>query len=251
MRIIAGPCQFETYEMAMEVASYCKYVCDMYDIDYVFKASFDKANRSKGSSPRGRGLKEVMNSFWAMKQDIRGLQTLTDVHEVHQVKEIVKYHDNCVDVLQIPALLSRQTDLIRAASLSGKIVNIKKGQFMSPYDCQDVLDKASGAREVWLTERGTSFGYNRLVVDFVGLNYMINNYPDVVFDVTHSVQNPARVDTSDRSAIIPLATAAAAMGVKNFFFEVHPDPDNALSDGPNSLHLKDFRDLVKKLRKNA
>lgn len=251
MRIIAGPCQHESLEMSMEIASYCKSVCDEYGIDYYFKASYDKANRSKKDSPRGVGLRETMNHFWVMKDCIRDLKTLTDVHDVQQVMDISKNHDGCVDVLQIPALLSRQTDLIKAASLSGKIVNIKKGQFMSPYDCQDVLDKASGAKEVWLTERGTSFGYNRLVVDFVGLNYMINNYPDVVFDVTHSIQNPARVDTSDRSAIIPLAAAGAALGVKNFFFEVHPDPDNALSDGPNSLHLKDFKELVKKIQKNA
>jgi len=251
MRIIAGPCQHESLEMSMEIASYCKMVCDEYGIDYYFKASYDKANRSKLYSPRGLGCLETMNHFWVMKEQIPGLKTLTDVHDTYQVFDIANRHGACVDVLQIPALLSRQTDLIVAAARSGKIVNIKKGQFMSPYDCQDVLDKAKDAKEVWLTERGTSFGYNRLVVDFVGLNYMINNYPDVVFDVTHSVQNPARVDSSDRSAIIPLASAAAAMGVENFFFEVHPDPDNALSDGPNSLHLKDFKELVKKIQKSA
>jgi|DEB0MinimDraft_6_1074348.scaffolds.fasta_scaffold00450_9 2-dehydro-3-deoxyphosphooctonate aldolase (KDO 8-P synthase) len=249
MRIIAGPCQFESFDMAREVAEHCKGICDEYGIEYYFKASFDKANRSKGTSARGVGLKQCMDHFWRLKAEIPELKTLTDVHETHQVYNIASEHDECVDVLQIPALLSRQTDLIKAASLSGKIVNIKKGQFMSPYDCQDVLDKASGAREVWLTERGTSFGYNRLVVDFVGLNYMINNYPDVVFDVTHSIQNPAKVETSDRSAITPLACAAAAMGVQNFFFEVHPDPDNAKSDGPNSLHLSDFKQLVCSLEK--
>jgi 2-dehydro-3-deoxyphosphooctonate aldolase (KDO 8-P synthase) len=154
-----------------------------------------------------------------------------------------------VDVIQIPAFLCRQTDLIIAACNTGKIVNIKKGQFLAPWDVAGILSKCTDAKEIWITERGTSFGYNTLVVDFTGLNYMLDNFDvPIVFDATHSVQKPGGRGTSsdgNRSYVPGLARAASALGIKNFFLEVHPDPDNAPSDGPNMLHLKDFEKVIK------
>jgi len=246
MRIIAGPCQHESLGQSAEIARECKRVCDKYNIDYYFKASFDKANRTSINGKRGVGL-------WAFKHDIFELKnqlnvkTLTDVHAVDQVSLI----KDVVDVIQIPAFLCRQTDLIRAACETDCIVNIKKGQFLAPWDIKGILSKTKGAREVWITERGTSFGYNTLVVDFTGIQYMLDNAGvPVVFDVTHSVQKPGgQGDSSggNRSYVPGLSRAAAAMGVNNFFLEVHPDPDNAPSDGPNMLNLKDFEDTVKQI----
>jgi len=247
MRIIAGPCQHETLEQSMEIAETCARVCGKYGIEYYFKASYDKANRTSLKGKRGVGLANTMSDFTVMKDEIPGLKILTDVHTNSQVDAITSYID-VVDVLQIPAFLCRQTDLIRRAVDTGKIVNIKKGQFLAPWDVAGILSKCEDAREVWITERGTSFGYNTLVVDFTGLSYMLDNFDcPIVLDATHSVQKPGGLGGSsggNRDYVPSLSRAASALGITNFFLEVHPDPDNAPSDGPNMLHLKDFEEVV-------
>jgi 2-dehydro-3-deoxyphosphooctonate aldolase (KDO 8-P synthase) len=251
MRIIAGPCQYESLQQSEDIAAYCKEVCDSYDINYIFKASYDKANRTSIGTQRGIGLDSTMEGFRCLKQWNPALQILTDVHTVEQVKQISDQYHDAVDVLQIPAFLSRQTDLITAACLSGKTVNIKKGQFMAPWDVKGILSKTTGAKDVWITERGTSFGYNTLVVDFTGVRYMLQNYSaDIVMDCTHAVQRPGGNGGSsggNRDYAPYMAYAAAAVGVENFFLEVHPDPDNAPSDGPNMIKLKDFECVVERI----
>ena len=246
MRIIAGPCQHETLAQSAAIARECKRVCDKYGIEYYFKASFDKANRTSVTGKRGVGLHPFVHDILALKDELN-VKALTDVHEVDQIQ----YLKDIVDVLQIPAFLCRQTDLIQAACKTNCIVNIKKGQFLAPWDVKGILSKTEGAKEVWITERGTSFGYNTLVVDFTGIQYMLDNAGvPVVFDCTHSVQKPGgQGDSSggNRDYVPPLSRAAAAMGVSNFFLEVHEDPDNAPSDGPNMLHLKDFEGVVRDL----
>ena len=248
MRIIAGPCQHETLEQSIEIAEKCARVCGKYGIEYYFKASYDKANRTSMSGKRGLGLANTMSDFTVMKDEIPGLKILTDVHTNSQVDAVNSY-GNVVDVLQIPAFLCRQTDLIRRAVNTGKIVNIKKGQFLAPWDVAGILSKCTDAREVWITERGTSFGYNTLVVDYTGMQYMLDNFDcPLVFDVTHSVQKPGGNGSSsggNRAYVPGLARSAAALGVTNFFLEVHPDPDNAPSDGPNMLRLEDFEEVVR------
>ena len=248
MKIIAGPCQHESFEHSMNIAETCARVCGKYGVEYYFKASYDKANRTSLGGKRGQGMEKTMADFYQMKKEISGLEILTDVHDTIQVEEIKEWYHDCVDVLQIPAFLCRQTDLIRAAVATGKIINIKKGQFLAPWDVQGILSKTEGAKEVWITERGTSFGYNTLVVDYTGLQYMLDNFSvPIVFDVTHSVQKPGGNGTSsggNRDYVPGLARAASALGVSNFFFEVHPDPDNAPSDGPNMIRLEDFEKMV-------
>ena len=247
MRIIAGPCQHESFEQSEAIARECKRVCDKHDIDYVFKASYDKANRSSVSGQRGVGISETMHDFGMIK-DTLNVMTLTDVHDYVQVNRIKREFDHAVDVLQIPAFLCRQTDLIKAACGTNKIVNIKKGQFMAPWDMHGVLSKTENAKEVWITERGICHGYNNLVVDFNGMQYMLSNYDvPLVFDATHSVQRPSANGVSsggNRDYVAGLTRAASAMGVSNFFLEVHDDPDNAPSDGDNMLHLKDFERTI-------
>ena len=247
MRIIAGPCQHESLEQSEAIARECKRVCDKHDIDYVFKASYDKANRSSISGQRGVGMSETMHTFGMIK-DALDIKTLTDVHTNHQVGTIMGDWSDCVDVLQIPAFLCRQTDLIQMACETDKIVNIKKGQFMAPWDIQGILSKTEGAKEVWITERGTSFGYGRLVNDFTGMLDNLDVLGDrFVYDVTHSVQLPSSEGTSsggNRSYVPSLCRAGSAIGVQSFFLEVHPDPDNAPSDGPNMLKLEDFEGVV-------
>ena len=247
MRIIAGPCQHETLEQSISIAETCARVCSKYGIEYYFKASYDKANRTSLKGKRGVGLANTMSDFTVMKDEIPGLKILTDVHTNSQVDAITGYTD-VVDVLQIPAFLCRQTDLIRRAVDTGKIVNIKKGQFLAPWDVAGILSKCEDAREVWITERGTSFGYNTLVVDFTGLDYMLNNFDcPIVLDATHSVQRPGGLGGSsggNRDYVPGLSRAASALGIRNFFLEVHPDPDNAPSDGPNMLRLEDFEEVV-------
>ena len=253
MRIIAGPCQHESLEQSMEIAKHCKDVCDKYGVEYIFKASYDKANRTSGNGKRGLGLWPTAHSFIDMKHEIPGLKTLTDVHNVTQVKAITNQFNNAIDVLQIPAFLCRQTDLIKEACSTDKIVNIKKGQFLAPWDIAGILSKTKAAKEVWITERGTSFGYNNLVVDFTGMQYILDNYDvPLVFDCTHSVQKPGGQGNSsggNRDYVPALSRAASAMGICNFFLEVHPDPDNAPSDGPNMLRLEDFDELVENIIK--
>ena len=248
MKIIAGPCQHETLAQSAEIARECKRVCDKYGYKYYFKASFDKANRTSIDGQRGVGLDATMHDFRSLKETL-GVNTLTDVHDVDQVRQIETGWKEYVDVYQIPAFLCRQTDLIRTCVATGKTVNIKKGQFLAPWDVAGILSKTKGAKEVWITERGTSFGYNTLVVDFTGLNYMLDNFDCPIFlDATHSVQKPGgRGSSSDgnRAYVPGLSRAASALGINNFFIEVHPDPDAAPSDGPNMLHLKDFEKVIK------
>ena len=244
MRIIAGPCQHETLAQSAEIARECKRVCDKYGIEYYFKASFDKANRTSANGKRGVGLHPFVHDILALK-DTLDVKTLTDVHEVDQIQ----YLKDIVDVLQIPAFLCRQTDLIRAACATDCIVNIKKGQFLAPWDVKGILSKTEGAKEVWITERGTSFGYNTLVVDFTGLQYMLDNYNvPIVLDATHSVQKPGgKGDSSggNRDYVPGLTRAGAALGIDSFFMEVHANPDLAPSDGPNMLKLENFEEVVR------
>ena len=244
MRIIAGPCQHESLEQSLEIAKECKWVCDQYGFDYIFKASFDKANRTSVNGKRGVGLHNAVRDFLTMKVKIPDLKILTDVHDVDQVQ----YLTHIVDVIQIPAFLCRQTDLIRRVCETDCIVNIKKGQFLAPWDVKGILSKTEGAKEVWITERGTSFGYNNLVVDFNGMQYMLDNFGvPIVFDATHSVQKPGGAGESsggNRNYVPGLARAAAALGITNFFLEVHPDPDNAPSDGPNMVKLENFQQVI-------
>lgn len=251
MRVIAGPCQHESYQQSQEIAQHCAQVCNEYDIDYYFKASFDKANRTSIDGKRGLGLHDTIHDFLKIKDQIEGLKILTDVHERQQIQWL----KDIVDVLQIPAFLCRQTDLIVEACKTKCIVNIKKGQFLAPWDVAGILSKTEGAKEVWITERGTSFGYNNLVVDFNGLQYMLDNYTvPIVFDATHSVQKPGGLGNSsggNRDYVSGLARAASAIGITNFFLEVHPDPDNAPSDGPNMLNLKDFETTIKEIKKHS
>jgi 2-dehydro-3-deoxyphosphooctonate aldolase (KDO 8-P synthase) len=248
MRIIAGPCQHETLAQSAEIAKECKRVCDKYGIDYYFKASYDKANRTSANGVRGQGLHATLYDFREIKK-MFGVKTLTDVHTEKQVYTIRNEFEDVVDVLQIPAFLCRQTDLIRAACNTDCIVNIKKGQFLAPWDVAGILSKCTDAKEVWITERGTSFGYNTLVVDFTGLNYMLDNFDcPIVLDATHSVQKPGGNGSSsggNRDYVPGLSRAASALGIRNFFLEVHADPDNAPSDGPNMLRLEDFEKVVK------
>ena len=249
MRIIAGPCQHESVLESFEIASHCRRICNDLGIEYIFKASFDKANRSSKDGIRGIGFDKTMRDFSLVKNKHGGnLKILTDVHNVEQVESIRSDYSDIVDVLQIPAFLCRQTDLITAACATGKIVNIKKGQFLAPWDVEGILSKTEGAKEVWITERGTSFGYNTLVVDFTGLDYMLNNYSaPVVLDATHGVQKPGGLGGSsggNRDYVPGLCRAGSALGIRNFFIEVHPDPDNAPSDGPNMLKLEDFDRVV-------
>ena len=248
MRIIAGPCQHETLTESLMIAKECQRVCDKHGIEYYFKASFDKANRSSMQGKRGVGLNATLTDFQQIKDTV-GSKTLTDVHTVEQISHVTTFFNNAVDVLQIPAFLCRQTDLLQAACSTDKIVNIKKGQFLAPWDVKGILSKCTDAKEVWITERGTSFGYNSLVVDYTGLIYMLDNYDnDIVFDVTHSVQKPGGLGDSsggNRDYVPGLARAGSALGITSFFIEVHPMPDDSPSDGPNMLRLADFEQVVK------
>jgi 2-dehydro-3-deoxyphosphooctonate aldolase (KDO 8-P synthase) len=242
--LIAGPCAIETEEMTMEVASTLKDICEELHIHLIFKSSYDKANRSSVKSPRGVGLERGLKILQRVKNELN-LPIITDVHETWQCAEVAKV----ADMLQIPAFLSRQTDLLVAAAKTGKIVNVKKGQFMAPWDMKNVIDKLrdSGNENILLCERGSSFGYNNLVVDMTGLVEMRNYGYPVVFDATHSVQKPGGQGTStggNREMVPYLMKAALAIGVDAIFAEVHPDPDHAFSDGPNQLYLSGIREIL-------
>lgn len=244
LAIIAGPCVIESLDLCRTVAATASTVCRELGVPYIFKASFDKANRSAGSSFRGDGIEKGLEVLAAIGSEF-GVPVLTDVHEVWQVKPVAEV----VDVLQIPAFLCRQTDLIVAVAETGKVINVKKGQFLAPWDMKNVVDKvtATGNRKLLLTERGVSFGYNTLVVDMRSLPAMrALGYP-VVFDATHSVQQPGGLGTASggqREYIPHLMRAATAAGVDALFMEVHPEPNNALSDAATMLPLADFRKLL-------
>lgn len=256
MKIIAGPCQHESLEQSLEIARECKRVCDSVNIEYYFKASYDKANRTSVDGMRGVGMEPTLQDFQRIKQELH-VKTVTDIHDVSQANKIknIPMMNAAVDVIQIPAFLCRQTDLIRAAVATGKVVNIKKGQFLAPWDVKGIIGKTEGASEVWITERGTSFGYNSLVVDFTGIQYIMQHYDNpFVFDVTHAVQQPGGQGNSsggNRDYVPGLSRAAAAMGVRNFFIEVHQDPDNAPSDGPNMLRLEDFEKVINDIYRHS
>ena len=244
---IAGPCVIESAECLDAVAERIVDINKRLGVDIIFKSSFDKANRTSISSYRGVGIERGLQMLADVKSKW-GLKTLTDIHESWQAEAA----GEVVDVLQIPAFLCRQTDLLVAAAKTGKAVNIKKAQFLSGVDMKYPYQKAieSGATDVWLTERGNSFGYNNLVVDFRNIPDMIAIAPRVIMDCTHSVQRPGAAGGKtggNREYVPAMALAAKAFGANGYFFEVHPDPDNALSDGPNMLCLDDLENVVKSL----
>lgn len=246
-KLLAGPCVIESEKMVLEIAGQIKKMVEFWEVDYYFKASFDKANRTSLHSYRGPGIEEGLRILQMVK-DTYDLKIVTDIHESWQAAPVSKV----ADIIQIPAFLCRQTDLLVAAAKTGKIVNVKKAQFLAPWDMKNVVRKLeeSGNKNIMLCERGTSFGYNTLVVDMTGIQEMKKfGYP-VIFDATHSVQKPGGKGTAtggNRKYVEPLAKAAIAAGADALFFEVHPDPDHALSDGPNMVCLKEFEEMMKRI----
>lgn len=244
--LIAGPCALESPDLARNVAATMRDLCAKLKVSYVFKASFDKANRTSLSSYRGPGLTEGLATLAAIRRDL-GVPVLSDIHDITQVEAAAEV----LDVLQIPAFLCRQTDLLVAAARTGKPVNVKKGQFVSPWDMENVVAKVRGVGgKLMLVERGASFGYNNLVVDMRSLPVMHSFGCPVIFDATHSVQLPGGAggcSGGQRQFVAPLAMAAAAVGIDGLFLEVHPDPDRALCDGPNSLPLEAVEGLLQRL----
>ncbi len=245
--LMAGPCVLESAALAREIALYLKELCTKLQVSLVFKASFDKANRTSLSSFRGPGLSEGLGILADLREELH-LPIVSDIHEPMQAAVAAEV----LDIIQIPAFLCRQTDLLVAAARTGKVVNVKKGQFVAPWDMQNVIGKLQGAgcQNILLTERGTSFGYNNLVVDMRSFQVMSSfGYP-IIYDATHSVQLPGGAGTSSggQREFIPLLTRAAiAAGVDGLFLEVHPNPEKALCDGPNSLPLKDLEPLLLEL----
>lgn len=248
MIVIAGPCVIEDRDTVFEIAEVVTSLQHRFPgHTFVFKASFDKANRSSIHSYRGPGIEKGLEILAEVKEKF-GLPVTTDIHESWQAGPV----GEVVDIVQIPAFLCRQTDILVAAARTGRIVNVKKGQFMAPWDMENVVEKLrfSGAKEVWLTERGTMFGYNNLVVDFRSLPIMKQFSDRIIFDATHSVQRPGglgKTSGGDRELVPYLSRAAVAVGVDGLFFETHPEPERALSDGPNMVPLKEFPGLVETL----
>ena len=251
--LIAGPCVIESEELQLKTAERLKQIADRLGIHFIFKSSFDKANRSSDKSFRGPGMDEGLRILAKVREEV-GIPVLTDVHDIPQIKPVAEV----VDVLQTPAFLARQTDFIHAVAASGKPVNIKKGQFMAPHDMVNVVDKARNAAQaagvneetIMVCERGASFGYNNLVSDMRGLAIMRETGCPVVFDATHSVQLPGGQGTSSggqREHVPVLARAAVAAGVSGLFMETHPDPANAMSDGPNAWPLDRMESLLETL----
>ena len=245
MFLIAGPCAIESREIVMQTAATLKEVCDRLGVQLYFKSSFDKANRTSPSA-RGVGMEQGLAILKEVKETY-GLPILTDVHESWQCAKVAEV----ADVLQIPAFLARQTDLLEAAAKTGRIVNVKKGQFMAPWDMRGAIAKIEAIRReagIWLTERGSSFGYGNLIVDMTSLVKMREYGYPVVFDATHAVQQPsnqAGVTGGNREMVPHLMRAALAVGVDGLFLEVHPDPDNAISDAANQVRLSDIEDILK------
>ena len=247
--LIAGPCQLENENHAIDVAKKLKEITDKLSIGLIYKTSFDKANRTSLKGKRGAGLEKSLPVFDKIRKDL-GIPVLTDIHNVEQCALVSKH----VDVLQIPAFLCRQTDLLIAAAKTGKVINVKKGQFLAPWDMVNVTKKISdsGNNNILVTERGASFGYNTLVSDMRSLPIMSKNGYPVVFDATHSVQQPGGLGEKSggqREFVEYLARAAVAVGVAAVFMETHPDPDNAPSDGPNMVPLSKMENLLKQLLK--
>ena len=247
--LIAGPCVIESEEMVLSIAEQMKDITDRLEIPYTFKASFDKANRTSISGFRGPGIEKGLRILQEVK-DTYNLPICTDIHEPWQAEKVAEV----CDILQIPAFLCRQTDLLVAAAKTGKCINIKKAQFLAPWDMKNCVEKVrqSGNNNVMLCERGTTFGYNTLVVDMTGLRVMKDMGVPVIFDATHSVQKPGGNGTStggNRQYVEYLAKAAVSVGVDGLFMETHPDPDNAKSDGPNMVPLGEMEELLKKLQR--
>jgi len=247
LSLVAGPCQMESRGHAFEVAGRLKEMCAGLGIGLVYKSSFDKANRTSLTGRRGLGLEAALPVFDALRREL-DLPVLTDVHTAEQCAPVAEV----VDILQIPAFLCRQTDLLIAAAVTGKVVNVKKGQFLAPWDMENVIAKVTGSGNdrVMVTERGVSFGYNTLVSDMRALPIMAGFGAPVIFDATHSVQQPGGQGASsggDRRFVAPLARAAVAVGVAGVFVETHEDPDNAPSDGPNMVPLADMPALIEML----
>ena len=245
--LIAGPCVAENQKICFQVAEKLQEIISEYKIQVIFKASYTKANRSSSDSYRGPGLQAGLKILESVKNKF-GLPVITDIHETYEIDEI----KHIVDFLQIPAFLSRQTELLEKAGESGLWVNIKKGQFLAPWDIKNAVKKVecTGNPKVLVTERGSSFGYNNLVIDYRGMILMLREKLNLVFDATHSVQTPSsqgKTSGGDRSLAPELAYAAATIGVKGFFFETHPNPEKALCDGPNSIYLRDMKKIVKNL----
>ena len=247
--LISGPCQIESENHALDIAGKLKEITIKNNVKFVFKSSFDKANRTSINSKRGLGLEKSLKIFEKIKKEYN-LNILTDVHTSEQCSLVAKY----VDIIQIPAFLCRQTDLLVSAAKTNKVINIKKGQFLAPWDITNVINKVteSGNKNILLTERGSSFGYNSLVADMRSLPIMKKTGFPVIFDATHSVQLPGgKGGSSDgqREFINPLSKAAISIGIAGVFIETHEDPDNAPSDGPNMLHLKNLEKLIIQLSK--
>ncbi len=255
LTVIAGPCVIENKEITFEIAEKLKEISINLDINLVFKASFDKANRSSGASFRGPGMREGIKILREIKENF-DLEITTDIHDSIQAREVA----SVVDIIQIPAFLCRQTDLIlssiKAIEGTAKKLNIKKGQFLAPWDMKQIVAKVEEAgldphsKRLWLTERGSSFGYNTLVVDFRSLPQLKELNCPIIFDATHSVQQPGGRGTSSggqREFVAPLARAASAVGIDGLFLEVHPNPDKALSDGPNMVPLFRLENLLKEI----
>ncbi len=245
--LIAGPCVLESEELGLKVASTMRTICERLGLSYVFKASFDKANRTSISSYRGPGLERGLASLARIRQEI-GVPVISDIHEAAQARAAAEV----LDIIQIPAFLCRQTDLLVAASATGKPINLKKGQFVSPWEMKNGVDKirSGGASQVMLVERGASFGYNNLVVDMRSLPVMRSFDCPVIYDATHSVQLPGGAGDSSggqREFIAPLSRAAVGAGIDGIFMEVHPNPDQALCDGPNSISLSEIEVLLGQL----
>ena len=245
--LIAGPCQLETEQHALDMAGKIKEIASKFNIGFIYKTSFDKANRTSLKGKRGAGLEKSLPVFDKIRKEV-GVPVLTDVHTAEQCLIVSKH----VDVLQIPAFLCRQTDLLIAAAKTGKVINVKKGQFLAPWDMINVTKKIadSGNSNILVTERGASFGYNTLVSDMRSLPIMAKNGYPVVFDATHSVQQPGGMGDKSggqREFVEYLARAAIAVGVAAVFMETHPDPDNAPSDGPNMVPLSKMPELLKQL----
>lgn len=246
--LIAGPCQIESLDHALFMAKHLSDITNRLNIPFIYKSSFDKANRTSASSARGVGIENGLEILSKVKSEF-GCPIITDVHSADQCSSVA----NVADILQIPAFLCRQTDLLKSAAHTGKVVNVKKGQFLAPWDMKNVFQKLQhfGCNDVMLTERGASFGYNTLVSDMRSLVVMAETGAPVIFDATHSVQQPSALGSSsggDRKYVEILSRAAASVGIAGLFLEVHQDPDNAPSDGPSMLKLQDLESILSRIK---